>query len=83
MEIRSDKHFSASAIPYSPESIDIMSPVSAKHFPQLEKDGRTYVNFDLKQQGVGCVNSWNALPREEHTLPYDDYRFTFMLRPLR
>ncbi|MDE6139647.1 MAG: DUF4981 domain-containing protein [Alistipes sp.] len=83
LEIRSDKHFSASAIPYSPESIDIMSPVSAKHFPELEKDGCTYVNFDLKQQGVGCVNSWNALPREEHTLPYDDYRFTFMLRPLR
>ena len=83
LEILSDTLFSASATPYSPDSIDIMSPSAAKHFPELQKDGNTYVNFDLKQQGVGCINSWNALPREEYTLPYDDYRFDFLLRPLR
>ncbi len=82
LEILSDTLFSASAIPYAPESIDIMSPTAAKHFPELRKDGNIYVNFDLKQQGVGCVNSWNALPREEYTLPYDDYRFNFIIRPL-
>lgn len=83
LEIRSDTLFSASATPYSPESIDLMSASAAKHFTELQPDGRTYVNFDLKQQGVGCVNSWNAMPREEYTLPYGDYRFTFMLCPLR
>ena len=81
-EIISNALFSASATPYAPDNIDALNLSAAKHFPELEKDGNTYVNFDLKQQGVGCVTSWGQLPREEHMLPYDDYRFDFILRPL-
>ena len=35
------------------------------------------------QMGLGCVNSWGALPRPEYTLPYQDYEFNFVLRPYR
>lgn len=81
-EILSDSLFSASATPYSPESIDILSSSAVQHPSELRKGGNTYVNLDLKQQGVGCIDSWGALPREEYTLPYGDYRFDFLLRPI-
>ncbi len=80
--ILSNVLFSASATPYSIEQADVNNPYAAKHFTELKKDGNTYVNFDLKQQGLGCVTSWGALPREEYMLPYGDYRFDFILRPL-
>lgn len=81
-EILSDALFSASATPYAPESIDALSPTAAQHPSELTKSSATHVNFDLKQQGVGCIDSWGALPREEHTIPYDDYQFDFLLRPI-
>jgi len=33
--------------------------------------------------GLGCVNSWGALPREEYFVKYADRRFTFTLIPCR
>jgi beta-galactosidase len=33
--------------------------------------------------GLGCVNSWGAWPREEYLLPYGDYSFTFLIRPVK
>ncbi|MBR3845950.1 MAG: hypothetical protein IKM37_00130, partial [Alistipes sp.] len=35
------------------------------------------------QQGVGCVNSWGAQPRAEYMIPYRDYHFELLLRPLQ
>ena len=81
LEIRSDALFSASAMPFSPGQLDNFSPQRKRHHHELERDGNTYVNFDALQQGLGCVTSWGALPREEYLIPYGDYTFNFMLRP--
>jgi beta-galactosidase len=32
--------------------------------------------------GLGCVNSWGALPLPLHMIPYDDYTFNFIIRPI-
>ena len=82
-EILSDKFFSASAVPYPLEQLDCNSADYRKHFPELEKDGNVYVNFDMKNMGLGCENSWGKLPRPEYMLPYGDYNFNFIIRPLR
>lgn len=42
---------------------------------------RTYVNFDLRQMGLGCINSWGELPEDQYMIPYGDYTFRFLLRP--
>jgi len=33
--------------------------------------------------GLGCVNSWGALPRAEYMLPYGDYKFTYTITPVK
>ncbi|MCH5329386.1 MAG: DUF4981 domain-containing protein [Alistipes sp.] len=82
-EIISDNLFSASASPYSIEQCDMSLPDTPRHFPEIVKNGKTYVTFDLKQQGLGCVTSWGDLPREEYLIPCSDYTFHFILRPLQ
>ena len=32
--------------------------------------------------GLGCVNSWGALPLQEYRLPYANYKFSFLLQPI-
>jgi beta-galactosidase len=34
------------------------------------------------QMGLGCVNSWGALPREEYRVAAQPYEFRFEIRPL-
>lgn len=45
-------------------------------------NGRTCVNFDLIQMGLGCVNSFGALPRPEYRIPANEYRFDFIISPV-
>ena len=33
--------------------------------------------------GLGCVTSWGAIPRPEYLIPYGDYTFTFLLKPIK
>ncbi len=81
LEFVSGDEFSASASPFSLEQIDCDTEFSVRHPSELKLKGLTYVHIDLRQMGVGCVNSWGALPSDEHMLPYGDYAFEFMIRP--
>ena len=82
-EVVSEAPFQANALPYSKDQFDTHSANYRKYAQRLEKDGNTYVNIDKAQMGVGCVNSWGRLPREEYQLPYENTEFNFVLRPLR
>jgi beta-galactosidase len=31
--------------------------------------------------GMGCVNSWGAIPEKDYLLPYQDYEMSFFLTP--
>ena len=90
-EITSDTRFSASALPFSWKDMDVrMIGNNQAHSLELkaiahENDrsaGTTWVNFDLMQQGVGCINSWGAWPLEQYRLKAQPYTFNFVIRPL-
>ena len=90
-EITSDVKFSASVLPFSWEEMDVRKMGNNQaHSLELkaaahENDrsyGKTWVNFDLMQQGVACVNSWGALPLEQHRVKAQPYQFNFVLRPV-
>lgn len=52
---------------------------------QLPKRGETFLNLDMKQMGVGGVDSWspNALPLEKYRIPGDQsYKFRYRLTPV-
>ena len=91
LEITSDVRFSASALPFSVEQLDVRAldnnqahslELKAAAHENARSLGKTYVNFDLRQMGLGCVNSWGAWPREEYMIPAAEYDFFFVLRPV-
>ena len=95
--ITSDVRFSASALPLSRRQLDLSltggerkENGDVRHSLDLKKLacenvrslGNTYVNFDLKQMGVACVNSWGAWPREEHLVKGSQFEFVFYISPV-
>ena len=44
--------------------------------------GKTYVNFDLVQMGVGGINSWGTIPLEKYRIPAGEREFVFFIRPI-
>jgi beta-galactosidase len=87
----SDVKFSASALPFSTYELDLKSHGNEQShslelkrlaFENQRSLGKTWVNFDLVQMGLGCVNSWGALPREEYRVAAQPYEFRFEIRPL-
>ena len=82
-EVVSEAPFQANALPYSMDQYDVHSKNYQKFSQRLKKDGNTYVNIDQAQMGVGCVNSWGRLPREEYQIPYENKEFKFILKPLK
>ena len=90
-EITSDVKFSASVLPFSWQEMDVrMLGNNQAHSLELKSSahendrscGRTWVNFDLVQQGLGCINSWGAWPLEQHRVKAQPYQFNFILRPV-
>lgn len=83
VKITAIKPFSASALPYAQEAMDVTVGPAQRHSGDLKADGNTYLSFDLVQQGLGCINSWGAQPLPEYRVPFADYTFDFIIEPLR
>lgn len=52
------------------------------HGGSMANDPLIWWNIDYKQSGVGGDNSWGATPHAEYMLPYRDYQYSFILRPV-
>lgn len=74
--------FSASALHYTIESLDSGWEKKQEHSNEVEPADLTNFLIDKVQMGLGCVDSWGAIPREEYMLPYGDYEFTFIMQPI-
>ena len=90
-EISSDVKFSASALPFHWKEMDVrVLGNNQAHSLELKKAayegqrtlGTTWVNFDLVQMGLGCVDSWGSWPLYEHLVVPQEYTFRFILRPV-
>ena len=83
LRFRSDAAFSASALEYSIEMLDDGDAKNNRHPAELVKSGCTNLCIDKIQMGLGCVNSWGAMPRNEYIPDDDEYVFTFIMQPVR
>jgi beta-galactosidase len=83
IRIIAEHPFSASAIPYSIEALDLSRDDYRRHSGQLQPDGKTHLCFDLVQQGVAGINSWGAIPLEPYRVTCKDYTFNFIISPIR
>ncbi|MBO7392161.1 MAG: DUF4981 domain-containing protein, partial [Verrucomicrobia bacterium] len=84
LQIRSDNSFFATALHYLPSDLDggMVKESKQSHSGELTPRPLTCLAIDGRQMGVGCVNAWGALPRQEYMLPYADYTFRFVLTPV-
>ena len=80
LEITAPTLFSASAVNYRISDLDITEKDYKWHAGELVPRPDTYVNVDLKQMGVGGINSWGTLPLEPYRVPFKDYEFNFAIR---
>ena len=88
-EISAPQAFSASALPFGRRDIDLSVTGGGRgrggdqrHSLELREDGLTHVNVDLVQMGLGCENSWGAVPRAQYRLKAEPRTFSFTLKPL-
>lgn len=79
----SDVAFQASALNYLTSDLDSgLDKEGHEHSGELEPRGLTNIHIDGFQSGLASEDSWGALPRPEYRLPYGDYSFNFVIKPL-
>ncbi len=82
LKFTSPEPFSASALHYSQEALDEGLEKHHGHSNEVPKDNsRVWLCIDKAQYGLGCIQSWGALPLPEYRLPYGDYSFEFTVSP--
>ena len=90
-EIKADVKFSASALPFNWQEMDVRKldnnqahslELKAKAFENERSLGKTWVNVDMAQMGLACVNSWGAWPLEQYRVNAQPYEFRFVLTPV-
>lgn len=83
LEIASREPFSASALHYTIESLDEGTQKKQGHMPEVKTSDVTNLCVDLIQMGLGCVDSWGALPMAKYMVTYKDYTFKFTIIPVK
>lgn len=78
----SDTAVSMSALHYAIGSLDDGTEKHQRHGLLVPQVNYTNVCIDKVQMGLGCVNSWGALPIEKYRLHYGNYEFSFIMEPV-
>ncbi len=95
LQVASALDFSASALPYSLEQLDVSAPEGdrmemnrngqhgvPRHSLELKPSGSTHVHVDAVQMGLGGVDSWGRTAIEPYLLHPVPREFRFMLSPV-
>ncbi len=78
----SDAAFSISALNYTVSSLDDGKWKDQRHFTQVSKSDFITICIDKVQMGLGCITSWGTLPLPQYRIPYADYDFEFIIKPV-
>ena len=82
IQLLSGLPFSASALYYSIEALDEGLEKANGHSELVPRTDYVNLCVDKVQMGLGCVTSWGSLPLEQYQLPYQDYSFKFVIKPV-
>ncbi|MDE3145443.1 MAG: DUF4981 domain-containing protein [Bacteroidota bacterium] len=78
----SNDPLSMSALHYSIQSLDDGSEKHQAHSELVPKVPYTNICIDKVQMGLGCINSWGALPIDKYRMHYGNYEFSFVMEPI-
>ncbi|CAM3925574.1 glycoside hydrolase family 2 TIM barrel-domain containing protein [Mucilaginibacter galii] len=82
LQVMSNVPLSVSALHYFDSDLDDGEKRHQRHAADLVKRPQTQWNIDLKQMGVGGIDSWRSRPMAQYQLPYTNYEFSFLIKPL-
>ena len=75
--------FSTGVLHFDMHKLDFNRDSSSNnHGGSMSNDDLIWWNIDYKQMGVGGDNSWGAKTHSEYMLPYADYEYGFILKPV-
>ena len=83
LEFYGTEALNATSLNYLQSDLDDGWDKDQRHSGDLTPRDFTVVSIDKQQFGIGCVNSWGAWPRREYQMPYGDYEYTFVIRPVK
>ncbi len=78
-----DSLLSVAALPYSLNDLDPEAEKKQYHSGELEERDRIYMHIDLRQLGVQGIDSWGSWPLEKYWIKPGDYRYSYLIRPLK
>lgn len=82
VEVIAPVPFNATALHYTMDQLDDGVRKDQRHAADISPADLTTFNIDLRQMGLGCIDTWGAWPEAEHCLPYADYTFDFVIKPI-
>jgi beta-galactosidase len=72
---------SMSALHYTVDDLDPGESKAQRHAGELVERDLVNLNIDYRQMGVGGITSWGPTGLPKYSLYYQDYRYSFRLRP--
>jgi beta-galactosidase len=82
LRIEANVPFQAKALRYSQAMLDDGVAKDQRHGTLVEKEKQVHLFMDYKQAGLGCIDSWGALPIKKYRLQPADYVWSFKLTPV-
>ena len=61
----------------------IIKRLTQSHGKLLNRRKNVFLSVDGFSSGLGCVNSWGAIPRDEYLLHYKSYKFNYWISPMK
>ena len=83
LEFYGTEPLNATALHFLQSDLDDGMDKAQRHSGDLAERPFTVVSIDKTQFGLGCVNSWGAWPLAQYQLPYGNYEYTFVVRPVK
>lgn len=82
IRIEANEPLSITARPFLDSDLDEGDKKSQRHTREIKPRQFTVLSMDHKQMGLGCIDSWGAWTEPPYRLPYQDYSYSFVMRPV-
>ncbi len=83
IQIEGEQPIGFSALNVSTEEIDPGRSKDQKHPTELTVEDKVFLHVDLKQRGLGGLNSWGQYPHEDYRLEDDRYSYSYTISLVR
>lgn len=78
-----DSLLNFSALPYAMDDLDPEMEKKQYHSGELVKRDKVFMHVDLKQNGLGGIDSWGSLPLKQYRLAFANHEYSYWIIPVK